>query len=149
MPAFSIVITLILIVVVVAVILNTVAFLTLAERKVSAWMQDRHGPNRVGPFGILQPIVDGAKFLLKEDVIPKYVDKIFFIAAPGIAAGTALLAFAVVPFGPSDAPPLPAADSPAFNSVQQAYRAHTQYHLTPGLHIGALSVLAIHSLAVR
>src|SRR5262245_4897745 len=148
MPAFSLTITLILIVVVVAVVLNTVAFLTLAERKVSAWMQDRRGPNRVGPFGILQPIVDGAKFLLKEDVIPKYVDKIFFIAAPGIAAGTALLAFAVVPFGPTDAPPAPAERVSDFQAAQAEYRQHTQHVIAPGLDVGILWVFAVSSLAV-
>jgi NADH-quinone oxidoreductase subunit H len=148
MPAFSIVVTLILIVVVVAVILNTVAFLTLAERKVSAWMQDRHGPNRVGPFGILQPIVDGVKFLLKEDVIPKYVDKLFFIAAPGIAAGTALLAFAVVPFGPTDAARPTADRISEFQAAQAEYQQHTQYVIAPGLDVGVLWVFAVSSLAV-
>src|SRR5438067_2227841 len=143
MPDFSLVITVILIAVVVVVVLHTVAYLTLAERKVSAWMQDRHGPNRVGPFGILQPIVDGAKFLLKEDVIPKYVDKIFFIAAPGIAAGTALLAFALVPFGPTDAPPAPADRISDFQTAQAEYQQHTQYVIAPGLDIGVLWVFAV------
>src|SRR5437588_5482107 len=78
---------------------GTCAYLILAERKISAWAQDRVGPNRVGPFGFLQPIADGIKFLLKEEVIPSHVDKIFYLAAPGVAMATALLAIAVVPFG--------------------------------------------------
>src|SRR5262249_15066724 len=83
----------------------TCAYLILAERKISAWAQDRLGPNRVGPWGILQPIADGLKFLLKEEVIPTHVDKVFYLIAPAIALTTALLAFSVVPFGPTMPPP--------------------------------------------
>lgn len=97
-------ITLILIAVVVGVIQGTCAYLTFLERKLSAWIQDRIGPNRAGrelgvPFGLLQPILDGLKFLFKEQVIPNNVDRAFYLMAPMIAVGTALLAFAVVPFG--------------------------------------------------
>src|SRR5436305_2367615 len=102
---FSLLATIITIAVVVGAILGTCAYLILLERKISAWMQDRIGPNRVGPFGLLQPIADGVKFLLKEDIIPSHVDKVFFLLAPAIAVGTATLAFAVVPFGPTEAPP--------------------------------------------
>src|SRR5262249_746261 len=86
--------------------------LILLERKISAWAQDRIGPNRVGrdfylPWGLLQPIADGLKFLFKEQLIPKHVDKVFYLLAPGIAVTTSLLAFAVVPFGrPTPAPTL-------------------------------------------
>ena len=65
-------------------ILGTVAYLILLERKVASWVQDRIGPNRVGPFGLLQPIADGIKFILKEDYRPKHVDKILFTLAPAI-----------------------------------------------------------------
>ena len=75
-------------------------YLVLAERKVSAWMQDRIGPNRVGPFGLFQPVADGIKILLKEGVIPSHVDKWLFLIAPAISMFTTMLAFAVVPFGP-------------------------------------------------
>ena len=63
--------TLLTIAVVLGAILTACMYLVLAERKVSAWMQDRIGPNRVGPFGLFQPVADGLKILLKEDVIPR------------------------------------------------------------------------------
>src|SRR6188508_1295323 len=104
------VVTLILIAALMGVIQGTCAYLILAERKISAWAQDRVGPNRVGrefglPFGLLQPIADGIKFLIKEQVIPGHVDKVFYLLAPCIAVATALLAMAVVPFGPTTAAP--------------------------------------------
>lgn len=70
-----------------------------AERRVSAFMQDRVGPNRVGPKGVLQPIADGIKFLMKEDLVPGRVDKPIFILAPAILLIPALMTFAVIPFG--------------------------------------------------
>ena len=73
----------------------------LAERKVSGWIQDRHGPNRVGPWGILQPIADGIKFLLKEDLVPDHVDKPIYLLAPAIILVPALVTCGVVPFGSS------------------------------------------------
>jgi NADH-quinone oxidoreductase subunit H len=103
---FSFWISLILIAIVMGVLQGTCAYLILAERKISAWAQDRLGPNRVGPWGILQPIADGIKFLLKEDIIPGHVDKLFYLLGPCIAVSTALLAFAVVPFGPTTPPPV-------------------------------------------
>src|SRR5579875_1426736 len=103
---FSFWITLLFIAIMMGVLQGTCAYLILAERKISAWAQDRLGPNRVGPWGLLQPIADGIKFLLKEDIIPSHVDKLFYLLAPCIAVGTALLAFAVVPFGPTTPPPV-------------------------------------------
>ena len=91
--------TLIKIVGVVAVLQTTVAVMTWAERRVSAFIQDRQGPNRVGPLGLLQPMADGLKFLLKEDVVPAHAHKPLFILAPALALVPALLAFSVVPFG--------------------------------------------------
>ena len=70
-----------------------------AERRVSAFMQGRIGPNRVGPKGLLQPLADGVKFLTKEDIIPDGVDKPIFILSPAIVLIPALMTFAVIPFG--------------------------------------------------
>lgn len=85
------------------VYLVTVALLTLAERKVAAWIQDRHGPNRAGPGGILQPVADGVKNFMKEEVTPGAGNSIIFSLAPVIAFCTALVSWAVIPF----AAPLP------------------------------------------
>ena len=74
--------------------------MTYFERKLAAWIQDRVGPDRAGPFGILQPIADGVKMFLKEDFIPAKADKWLFIIGPGIAMFTALITSAVVPWGP-------------------------------------------------
>ena len=80
--------------------LGVCSYLILLERKLSAWMQDRIGPNRVGPWGLFQPVADMLKLLLKEDVIPGHVNKFLYVLAPGISVFTTMLAFAVVPFGP-------------------------------------------------
>lgn len=76
------------------------AYLTYFERKVAAWMQDRIGPDRAGPFGILQPLADGGKFFFKEDFIPEHADKWLFIIGPGIAMFTALMTSAIIPWAP-------------------------------------------------
>jgi NADH-quinone oxidoreductase subunit H len=70
------------------------------ERRVVARMQSRPGPNRVGPFGVVQGLADGVKLALKEDIIPKAADKVVFVLAPLISATTCFIAFAVIPFGP-------------------------------------------------
>ena len=70
-----------------------------SERRVSGWIQDRLGPNRVGPQGLLQPIADGIKFLFKEDLIPNHVDKPLYVLAPAMLLVPAMIAIAVVPFG--------------------------------------------------
>ena len=81
-------------------IMGTVAYLTLAERKVIGYIQVRIGPNRVGPRGLLQPIADAVKILLKEIIIPSSANKFLFILAPVLAIAPALVAWAVVPFSP-------------------------------------------------
>jgi len=83
-----------------AVLLTMAAYLVLAERKILGRMQRRYGPNRVGFGGMLQPLADLIKLLTKEDFIPAQANKWLFMLAPGLAAVTALLAFAVVPFAP-------------------------------------------------
>jgi NADH-quinone oxidoreductase subunit H len=82
-----------------AVVLLTVAYLILLERKVAAWVQDRLGPNRVGPKGLLQPIADGLKFIFKEDFRPAGVDRILFSLAPAMIIIVAIISIAVVPLG--------------------------------------------------
>src|SRR5438874_3554502 len=81
------------------VIMGTVAYLILLERKVASWTQDRLGPNRVGPLGLLQPIADGLKFILKEDYRPKNVDKILFTIAPATMIIVVIISIAVIPWG--------------------------------------------------
>ncbi len=85
------------------VVLLTVAYTTLAERRVSAFIQDRIGPNRVGPFGLLQPIADGLKNLVKEEAMPGTASRRYFLLGPMMAMVPAMVTFAVIPF----AAPLP------------------------------------------
>ena len=99
MDFLGFIIILIKVLVIFAATLLTVLMMVYAERRVSAFMQGRLGPNRVGPQGLLQPIADGIKFLMKEDIIPAGVDKPIFILAPAILLIPALMTFAVIPFG--------------------------------------------------
>lgn len=112
-------------------ILGACSYLIWLERKLSAWMQDRVGPNRVGPMGLLQPIADGAKFLLKEDVIPDHVNKFLYLLAPCISIFTTMMAFAVVPFGPVS-----------------HEKGHFPFIIAPGVDLGIVFIFAITSLAV-
>lgn len=125
------IITLVKVVVVFFSVLIVVALLTLMERKVSAWMQDRLGPNRVGPGGLLQPAADGLKNILKEETYPARASKLFFVLAPMLAIGPALITFAVVPF----ASPLPT----PWGLVDM---------IVADLPIGILYILAITSLGI-
>ncbi|HXH28693.1 MAG TPA: NADH-quinone oxidoreductase subunit NuoH [Candidatus Polarisedimenticolia bacterium] len=83
------------------VMLTTVAYMTLVERRVSAFIQDRRGPNRVGPFGLLQPLADGLKFLFKEAITPPHAHMPIYLLAPVIIFVPAMVTFSVVPFGPT------------------------------------------------
>lgn len=132
MPEFNFYVTVITMVVVMAAVMGTCAYLILLERKICAWMQDRIGPNRVGPLGLLQPLADGLKFLLKEDIIPEHVDKLLYLLAPAVASATALFALAVVPFGPTNV------------AGQTGY----EFVIAPGVDIGILFVFAVGSLNV-
>jgi NADH-quinone oxidoreductase subunit H len=85
--------------VVFAVMNGAVAYCIYYERKIAAWTQDRPGPNRVGPWGLLQPIADGAKFLLKEDVVPNHVDKPLFVLAPALIFVVGFVGIAAIPWG--------------------------------------------------
>jgi NADH-quinone oxidoreductase subunit H len=152
MPTFDPYITAIVIVALVGGVLGVCGYLTLGERKISAWMQDRVGPNRVGPGGLLQPLADGGKFFLKEEVIPDGVDKVFYLLAPAVAVGTALMALAIVPFGATTPPPEPvpiqSGAVATFEQQQQTYANTFNFVLAPGLDIGVLYIFALGSLAV-
>jgi len=106
-------------------------FMIWAERRVVARMQQRLGPNRVGPFGILQGLADGIKLALKEDLIPTAADRIVFILAPIISAIPAFMAFAVIPFGPT----------------VSIFGEHTNLQLTD-LPVAVLFVLAMSSMGI-
>ncbi len=97
-PAWPLVWTLVKIVGIIAPLMLCVAYLTYAERKVIGYMQVRIGPNRVGPLGLLQPIADGVKLLLKEIIVPSGANKGLFIVGPILALAPVLAAWAVVPF---------------------------------------------------
>jgi NADH-quinone oxidoreductase subunit H len=89
----------ILVGVIFAITLFVAAYSTYAERKVAAFLQDRIGPDRAGPFGILQPLADGLKFIMKEEIIPNVSNKLLFVLGPSIAMLTALMAGVVIPWG--------------------------------------------------
>jgi NADH-quinone oxidoreductase subunit H len=132
-----------------------VALLTLLERKISAWMQDRYGPNRVGPGGIAQPLADGLKNILKEETSPGEAHRVFFMLAPMISIIPALVTFAVIPIAaPLPTPwglvPMVIADVPvgilfllAFSSlgvygiVIAGWASSNKYALLGGLRAGA------------
>ena len=81
------------------VFLTLFALISVLERKILARMQNRYGPNRVGPFGLFQPVADGIKMLIKEDIVPARADKVVHFLAPIIIAATAILALGIIPYG--------------------------------------------------
>lgn len=87
------------ILVIFSAVLTVVAYLSYAERRIGGFIQDRLGPNRVGPFGLFQPIADGLKFMFKEDFAPAKADKFLHTLAPAIIMGTAIISLSVIPFG--------------------------------------------------
>jgi len=99
MGAIDILIKFGLIIVIFAVSLLIAMYSTYAERKIAAFLQDRVGPNRAGPFGILQPLADGAKMFMKEEIIPANSNKFLFIVGPSLAIMTACIGSAVIPWG--------------------------------------------------
>lgn len=121
---------LVLILIVVNVILVVAALLTWAERRVSGWMQDRCGPNRVGPFGLFQPLADLGKFIFKEDYDPGHVNRWMYLVAPLISLVPALVTFAVIPYT---------------GQVQDG--AYVSWQIAD-INIGILYILAITSLGV-
>src|SRR5215467_11278906 len=81
------------------VFLTIFALISVLERKILGRMQNRYGPNRVGPFGLFQPVADGIKMLIKEDVVPARADKVVHFLAPILVAATAILTLGVIPYG--------------------------------------------------
>jgi NADH-quinone oxidoreductase subunit H len=124
-------ISLIKILVVFGVLMTTLAYLQWVERKVIAHIQVRPGPYFVGPHGLLQPLADVIKLITKEDLLPPYVNKPLYLAAPFIAVSMALLSISVIPFGPEI----------------DVFGYHTYMQLTD-LNIGVLFVLAASSVGV-
>ena len=86
-------------VVILFILVTAVAYLTFLERKVMSWIQLRVGPNRVGPWGLLQPLADGLKMIFKEDIIPTEANRWLYVAAPAISLIPALMTFIVIPYG--------------------------------------------------
>src|SRR5262245_13293131 len=130
--------------VVFTVVMIGVALLTLMERKVSAWMQNRRGPNRVGWAGLLQPAADGLKNIIKEETFPSSANPLIFILAPAMAFVPALLLSAVIPW----AAPLPVhfdARLPLIGAV--SYHGMLSMAVVD-VPVGFLFVLAISSLGV-
>jgi len=126
------------------VILIGCAYAIMLERKLSAWMQDRIGPNRVGPQGLLQPIADGIKFMLKEDYNPKGVDKALFFLAPGFIVAPAIMGFVVIPWaGTTDL-------TPVINwlGIGQAGATYTIKFIGADINIGIVYLLATAAIGV-
>src|SRR5262252_82658 len=101
LTSYEFLIVVIKIIIVFGGVMGALAYLTWIERKVMARVQMRPGPTRVGPFGLLQPIADGLKFLFKEDVIPTNANRFLYLAAPIVSLVPALMSFSIIPFGPS------------------------------------------------
>ncbi|MBU6175875.1 MAG: NADH-quinone oxidoreductase subunit H, partial [Planctomycetes bacterium] len=106
-------------------------YMTFIERKLAAYVQDRVGPNRVGPLGLFQAIADGIKIFLKEQVIPDHVYTFLYFVAPTISLMTAMFALVVMPFGP----------------VPVDYESGFRFVVAPGIDIGIIMMFAISSLS--
>jgi NADH-quinone oxidoreductase subunit H len=115
------------------VLVTAVAYLTFLERKIMSWIQLRIGPNRVGPWGLLQPLADGVKMIFKEDIIPTEANKWLYIAAPALSLIPALMTFIVIPYGGVVHVPFINRDVPL--------------HVT-NMNIGLLYIFALTSLGV-
>jgi len=128
---FFLLVTLVKVVAILFVLLTAIAYITWLERKVIAHIQSRWGPYRVGPYGLLQPMADGIKFLFKEDIMPLEADRLIYLLAPFLAFTLAFLSFAVIPFG---------------GSFQVG--THTVFLQITNLDVGLLFIFAVTSLGV-
>jgi len=134
--------SMIVIVVVIHAILGACAYLIMLERKLSAWIQDRVGPNRVGPMGLLQPIADGLKFILKEEFFPRGADRTLFLLAPCLIIIPAMIGFAVIPWaGSLDLGTLPF-------GLGESLAGTTVEVIAANVNIGLIYLLAVASLGV-
>jgi len=125
------IVSVITIFVVINLLMGAVSYGIMLERKIASWIQDRIGPNRVGPFGLFQPIADGIKFMIKEDYTPPGADKGLFYLAPALAVIAALIGWAVIPWG----------GYMTWGDEQILVAGATA-------HIGVIYILAVSSLAV-
>ena len=130
--------------VVFVVVLVWVALLTLMERKVSAWIQNRLGPNRVGPGGLLQPVADGIKNFIKEETLPKVANPVLFVLAPAMSFIPAMLLSAVIPF----AAPLPLTFDFTLPILGRMVHSGVTPMVVADLPVGFLFVLAVSSMGV-
>jgi len=135
--------------VIVFVLLTGFAYMTFAERKVAALFQTRIGPNRAGPFGILQPAADGLKLIFKEELIPAGADRVMFVLAPIITVIPALIILAVVPWGPAVSMDCCQITLPIVNLTLGGH----YFTIATGLgftdlNVGMLYILAVASIAV-
>jgi NADH-quinone oxidoreductase subunit H len=139
-----IIISVLKITVVMVILLTTVAYTVLMERKVLGFIQLRYGPNRVGPWGLLQPLADLLKLLFKEEFTPPGANKILFILAPVITAGAAFLPFAVIPFANTILPP----EISIYGYKFDLTVANLNQGVIADTNIGLLYIFAVGSLGV-
>ena len=121
------------------IIITACAYYTLAERVVAAFIQDRRGPNRAGPFGLFQPLADGIKFLTKEEVFPTQVNKAMYLIAPAISVSCAIMSWSIIPFGGT---------IPLHNSIAELVGFKELNLQVANPDTGILFLLAISSLSV-
>ncbi|MFY9553827.1 MAG: NADH-quinone oxidoreductase subunit NuoH [Blastocatellia bacterium] len=118
-------------IVILVILVTTVAYVTLMERKVMGWIQMRVGPNRVGPWGLLQPLADGLKMVFKEDIVPLQASHWLYVAAPALSLIPALMTFIVIPYG-----------------SQITLFGHTIELYVTRMNVGLLYILALTSVGV-
>jgi NADH-quinone oxidoreductase subunit H len=136
----QIITSIVVILVILSVALLCAAYFILLERKVAAWVQDRIGPNRVGPAGLLQPIADGLKLFVKEDFMPRGIDRTIFLLAPALTIIPAMIGFAIIPWaGSLDLSTLPFAGDQLSGSVKV---------MGADINIGLVYLVATASLGV-
>lgn len=145
----DVIIALVLIAILIGGLMTAAANLVLLERWMAAWIQDRLGPNRVGPFGLFQPIADGLKFIFKEEYTPAHVDKALYRIAPIAILAAALAIFAVIPFGSV----LPPAEGTWLDTGLEAvgldgWDEPIELVVAPNFDVGMLYVFALSSIAV-